>query len=258
MTTPQPGTYPRTHTTPGRANPAAVALALTHRLVLFAALQAAVAAALALAGTPDPWAASVAWWPVTATVTNLVGVGLLSALFRREGRRWRDLLRVEPRTAPRDALTTLALLVVGGVVAMGPNLGLAALLWGDPEAPLAVFIQPLPLWAALVALVGFPLTIALAELPAYYGYARPRLEALGLRPWAALGLAALLHGLQHAALPLVFEARFLAWRGLMFLPFALFVGAALRWRPRLLPYLIAAHALIDLTVGLMVWQASVG
>lgn len=235
-----------------------VARVLASRTILFAAFQAALAAAFALRGVPSPWAASVAWWPLTVTAANLVGVAWLSGLMRGEGRRWRDFLHVERGSVRGDVLVTLGLLAVGGIVAMGPNLGLATVLWGDPQAPLATLVQPLPLWAALVAAIGFPLTIAASELPTYYGYVRPRLEALGARPWQAVVLAATVHGLQHVTLPLVPDARFMAWRALMFLPFALFVGAALRWRPRLLPYLMVAHGLIDASVALMVVQASLG
>ena len=98
--------------------------------------------------------------------------------------------------------------------------------------------------------------MALSELPTYYAYVRPRLESAGFTPWLALGITALVHGLQHAVMPLVFDAQFMLWRSLMFLPFAVFVGAALRWRPRLLPYLMIAHALLDMSVGLMVLQAA--
>ena len=84
---------------------------------------------------------------------------------------------------------------------------------------------------------------------------RPRLESACFAPWSALLLTALFHGLQHATLPLVFDGPFIVWRSLMFLPFALFVAAVLRWRPRLLPYLMVAHALLDMSIGLMVLQA---
>jgi hypothetical protein len=229
--------------------------ALASRLVLFALFQGAVAAMMLQRGSAEPWADSVAWWPASATLANLISLAVLRRLLALEGRRYRDLLRFEGGTVRRDVLTSLGLLVVGGVLAMASNLGLAALLWGDPEAPLATFVQPLPLWGGLVALVAFPITVALSELPTYYAYARPRLEAAGLAPWLALGAAALFHGLQHATLPLVFDGTFIAWRALMFLPFALFVGAALRWRPHLLPYLMIAHALLDASVGVMVLQA---
>lgn len=231
-------------------------MALTSRMVLFAVFQALTSVFMLLREAPDPWSASVAWWPVSATLANLVSLAQLRVWLRLDGMRYRDLLRVEPGTVRKDALTSLGLLVAGGVLAMGSNLGLATLLWGNPEVPLATFVRPLPLWGGLLALVAFPVTVALGELPLYYAYARPRLEAADLAPWLALGSAALFHGLQHAALPLVFDGPFMLWRALMFLPFALFVGGALRWRPRLLPYLVVAHALIDTSVGIMILQAS--
>ncbi len=43
----------------------------------------------------------------------------------------------------------------------------------------------------------------------------------------------------------------------MFVPFALFVGAVIHWRPRMLPWLMGAHALIDFSVAWMVYAASV-
>jgi hypothetical protein len=52
-------------------------------------------------------------------------------------------------------------------------------------------------------------------------------------------------------LPLVFDLRFMAWRSLMFLPFALLVAVVLHWRPRLLPYLAIVHVLMDLSFATM-------
>jgi hypothetical protein len=57
--------------------------------------------------------------------------------------------------------------------------------------------------------------------------------------------------LQHLTAPLLFDARYLLWRALMFLPFAVWVGLVLRWRPRLLPYLAAVHVLMDFATALM-------
>lgn len=241
---------------PRRALVDRVAIALGSRIALFALVQAVAAAIFAARGHPSPWSTSIAWWPVTATIANLLSLLLLRGLLGYEGKRLAELVRIERSTWRKDVLSSLGLLAVGGVLAMVPNLGLATLLWGDAQAPLATFVQPLPLWAALVALVGFPVTVALSELTTYYGYARPRLESLGATAWQAVVLVAVVHALQHAALPLAFDVRFVVWRSLMFLPFALFVGTALRSRPRLFPYLMVAHGLLDASVGLMVLQAS--
>jgi hypothetical protein len=40
----------------------------------------------------------------------------------------------------------------------------------------------------------------------------------------------------------------LRWRFLIFLPFALWVGLIVRWRPRLLPYMMVIHALMDVSL----------
>lgn len=64
-------------------------------------------------------------------------------------------------------------------------------------------------------------------------------------------LPALMLGFQHLALPLVFDARFITWRALMFVPFAVLVGLVLRWRPRLLPYLAIVHVLMDMSFAAM-------
>lgn len=239
----------------GRISPRAVGLMLIARTLGFALFQALVAIGYASTGADAPWARSVAWWPYTATATSVLTLAALILLLRREGLRYRDLLHVEAGTWRRDAMLAAGLAVLAVVFAIGPNLGLALLLFGDVQAPLGLFLQPLPRWAAAGALVIFPLTVAASELPVYAGYVQPRLEALTGRAVVAIGLAAGGLAIQHAALPLIFEWRFLLWRALMFVPFAVLFIVVLRWRPRLLPYLVVVHLLADLGAAVQVWTA---
>jgi hypothetical protein len=46
---------------------------------------------------------------------------------------------------------------------------------------------------------------------------------------------------------LIFDWGFMLWRFGMFLPFALFTGLVLKFRPALLPYFVIVHALMDVT-----------
>jgi membrane protease YdiL (CAAX protease family) len=94
-------------------------------------------------------------------------------------------------------------------------------------------------------------TVALTELPTYFAYCMPRLEAQTGR-WSAVLLSSFFLAAQHCTLPLIWDGRFFVWRLLMFIPFALFVGLLLRWRPQLLPYLVVVHGLMDLAMVLMV------
>lgn len=248
-----PAVVPHAPTAPGERGPSwRWPLAMLHaRTVLFALVQAAVAAGYALGGHPSAWEASVAWWPLSVCVTNVVCVLLLRALSRREGSSYAGLVGFAPGTVGRDLLATLGVLVLALPVAMAGNLGLATWLFGGIEQPLAMFVRPLPLGVASVCAVLFPLTIALSELPTYFGYVMPRLARLTGRRWLAVALSAFWLSAQHATLPLVFDGRFFMWRLLMFLPFALLLGAVLTWRPRLLPYLMGVHVLLDAPVA---WQ----
>lgn len=235
------------------------AFMLVHRLLLFLFWQATTAAVLGLVGEPTPWQASVAWWPVAALLTNLVSFGLLRFLANREGLHCRRLIGVDFRREHlgKDLLALLVVFLLAGPLAVQANLGLASLIFGDAESAVALFVQPLPrsiAWAVFL----FPLTIAPVELPTYFAYAMPRLAARWSAPWMAVAVSAFWLGAQHMTLPFIPDLRFILWRVGSFIPLALLLGVSIRLRPRLLPYLMASHAVMDFPVAYMIWQASVG
>ena len=170
---------------------------------------------------------------------------LLIWLFGGEGKRYWDTFRIQRQSIKSDLLVMLGVLILFGPVAFLPNMLLSTWLFGDAQTPMGMFIRPLPMWAAIASLVIWPITQGLAELPTYFGYAMPRLETRTGHPWLAVSLAAFFLGIQHLAIPLLFDLRFMSWRALMFLPFAFMVGILLHWRPSLMPYLVVVHILID-------------
>lgn len=231
--------------------------ALTLRLVSFAAFQILVALLLAAGGSAQPWAESAAWWPLTAVLANVLTLALLARWARWEGFDLRSFYRPDRTRLRRDLPVAVLVSLGGAALAAGANLGLATALWGDPQVALDLFVRPLPTWAVLLAVVLFPVTTAATELPLYYGYLQPRLAARGAAGWTVLVLPAAFHALQHATLPLLLDPQFLAWRALMFAPFALLLAWAFRRRPTLLPYLVVVHLLLDLQAVVMVATATV-
>ena len=229
---------------------------LLSRTVLFAAAQLAIAAGLAVSGHSSPWAASAGWWPVSAFVANVVSIAWIAKIARAEGLSPRKLFHLDGSHLGRDLLVFVGVLLLAAPIAQLPNMGLATVLWGSPEAALRLFVQPIPRWAALIGLVLFPLTIAFAELPTYFAIARGRMQRAGWKGPALVVVPALFLALQHVTLPLIFDARFLTWRLFMFVPFALFLGAVVHWRPRMLPWLMVGHGLIDVGAGYLVFAAS--
>jgi len=244
-------TLPRAGLAPA---PTLVALA-SSRLMFFAAAQALISVGLALAGDAEPWSRAVGWWPVAAGLANIASIALLVRAARAEGVPLRSFFGERGR-ARQDVPYFLGVLLLVAPIAQLPNVLLADALLGGAEEAFRMMSPPIPREAALFGLLVFPVTIAFAELPTYYGYVLPRLEAAWGSRARALAVTAGFHSLQHATLPLIFNGAFVVWRMLMFLPFAFFVGFVIQRRRSLLPYLMAVHALLDLTVAWMVFAAS--
>ncbi|OGO08422.1 MAG: hypothetical protein A3K46_05030 [Chloroflexi bacterium RBG_13_60_9] len=223
---------------------------LIARMILFLLVQLIVAAILYLAGHSDPWAESARWWPFAVLSTNLVCIGLLYVLFKREGKGYFEFTQFHKESILLDLVIIVCLIPFVMLFASLPSQWLAVKLLGSYEKATAMFFQPLPIWAVIVAM-AFPITHAFAELPVYFGYAMPRIEQAAKSGWFAWGISSLFLALQHITLPLIFEPNFLLWRALNFIPFALFMGAVIKLRPRLFPYLMIGHAAIDMLLVIM-------
>lgn len=199
-----------------------------------------------LAGRHSPADDSVAWWVLTVVLANIATIGLLTCLMMREGKSLWDLYRVGPHPFWKDLLLALGLFILSLPVGALPNTLLGQALFGDALIPAQMMFRPIPLWGLAVGLL-FPLTIAFAEIPFYFAYLMPRLQAVTGKTWLVTVLCAFALAAQHVTLPFIPDGRYLLWRLLMYLPFALFVGVVMQWKPRLLRYFMVFHALMDLS-----------
>ncbi|MGM7774532.1 hypothetical protein ACSVHC_00665 [Arthrobacter sp. KNU-44] len=223
---------------------------LMSRVLLFAGFQSVVAILLYLAGDRQSWTSSAAWWPLTATAANAVSFVLLRSRTVRFGTGLRGFYRPVRESWKRDLACTAPVALGGAALAAATSITLSLWLYGSAQGGYSILVRPLPLWAAVAALLVFPLSQALTELPVYYGYSQPQLAMVTRHAWLVTFVPASFHALQHVALPLVLDNTYLLWRGLMFLPFAVLLSWALKRRPSLMPYLVAVHFGLDLQAGL--------
>ncbi len=226
-------------------------LMLFSRITLFFAIQSLFALGFLLAKSGSAWEQSANWWPLIVAATNLVCIFLLNLLFKAEGKNYLEIFKINRKVILGDILITLASFVIGGPLSVFPNILLGGWLFSDPNATLDLFVRPLPLWAAYASIIVFPVTQGLAELATYFGYVMPRLAGLGFNKYLVISVPALMLGLQHLAMPFLFDMRFILWRGLMYIPFALFSGILLYWRPRLFPILALIHVLMNMSFATM-------
>ncbi len=225
-------------------------LMLFSRSALFLLFQVLTALIFVAAGTPSAWDESARWWTFAALFTNLASLYLLVRLFTAEGKRLWDILRFSRATWKTDLLWTIGFLVVGLPIAAAPREPLAALIFSNASIATNMMFRPLPVWAFALSFL-FPLTIWFAELPTYFGYCMPRLKAQLGDGWFSWIVASFFLAAQHMFLPFILDGGYLLWRFGMFLPFAFFVGLALKLRPSLLPYLVVIHMLMDVSTVLV-------
>ena len=229
---------------------------LPMRIILAVVFQALFAFAYLLTGDDSPWQSAADLWIASFALAEFVNLWLLARLARVEGIRLVDLYNPRRGGRSTDLRWTGLAVVVAAPLAFLPTALLAQALWSDPEIGQEMLFQPVWVPAAWVMLIVFPVIHALTELPTYYGYVLPRLEAVTSRVTVPLVLTALTLSLQHAVLPLLFDTRYLVWRALMFLPLALWFGWVIQKRPTSLPYMAAAHGLLDISLPIFVLTAS--
>lgn len=226
-------------------------LMLIIRSILFLAFQALMALVFLVAGLSNAWNISAAGWPIAVVLTNLVCLLILIRLYQQEGLCFWDVFRLERQFVKQDLLFLLGFLVITGPLGYLPNILSAQWLFGDPQIALDLLVRPLPAWAAIFSFVFFPLSQGLVEIPTYMLYVLPHLESQGLRPWLAVVLVGFFLSAQHVFAPFILNTRFITYRLVMFLPFAILIALVMRWRPRLMPYMAVIHALMDFSVAVM-------
>ncbi len=218
---------------------------LGSRLILFLFFQSAVAVLL------NSWETSQKYWLLTATLTNIVSIILLISIFKREGRRFIDLFRFSRVSFRKDLLIFVGLTLIMGPVVFFPNNYLSVWLWGNVDIPFKMMFLPIENWLLYVLLLAFPITITFAELATYFGYIMPRLEKQLNKKWISILIPVLFLSIQHCTLPFIPDVKFIIYRGLVFLPFALFLGLSIRFRPTLFPYFVVMHGIMDFATALM-------
>jgi hypothetical protein len=212
--------------------------------------QALIALILFATGMPSAWDESARWWTFIVFPANFVSIYLLVRLFKAEGKRYFEVIGFSRATWKADLIWFIVASGIAMPILAAPREPLAIAIFGDATTATNLLFRPLPTWAFVLSFL-FPLTIGFAELPTYFGYVMPRLEAQLKNGWLAWLIASFFLAAQHMFLPFILDGGYLLWRLGMFLPFALFTGFVVKLRPSLLPYFLIVHALLDVTTILV-------
>jgi membrane protease YdiL (CAAX protease family) len=211
------------------------------RTALAVVAQAIVAGILALRASATPWRDAGPWLPVYGTLIDAGCLALLWRLTRHEGIRLVDLVGFARSRLARDILLGIALIPASLIFIFGGVYGAGWLLYGTLTPPLLFGSLPWP--AALYGVLIFPFLWGITEQLTYNGYLLPRFQVLGSTGFA-IALVAFVWSLQHAFMPLTFDAKVMTFRLLSSVPNSVFQTLLYLRLRRVLPLAIA-HAVMD-------------
>jgi membrane protease YdiL (CAAX protease family) len=211
---------------------------LSSRLILFFIFQMTIALFLSSLGD------SVKYWTLSATLTNVISIIILIILYKEENTSFFSLFRFQKEKIKTDLVWFIILVLISVPLAIVPSLALSNLLWGNTEYYHLILFQPVNKALLYFLLIAYPISTGLAELTTYFGYVMPRLKDHVKSQWLVIALPVIAFSVQHCTLPFLPEAKFILFRGLMYLLFSLVYGIAVYKRPSLLPWLAILQVLI--------------
>jgi CAAX prenyl protease-like protein len=223
------------------------------RPVLFVLAQAALAAVFVLLHRPSAWRSAGAWWSVYGTLVDICCLRMMARFIRRERIGVRDLVGKVRLRRGRDIFVGMGLFLLTFPVFLGGSFVSSLLIYGswDPQRNLYLLgVRTLPLWGVVYSFAAWWLISAPTEETTYQGYVLPRIEALSGQSWVAGVVVVFWWTLQHCALPLVPDLKYLAFRFVAFLP-GVTLLTVIYLRIRRLPPLILAHWPMDLGAVVM-------
>lgn len=217
------------------------ALMLFARSVFAVGAQGIAAGVFALQASPTPWHDAEPWLPIYGTLIDAACLTLLWRLTRHEGIRVFDLIGFERTHLVGDVLLGLGLIPVSLVFILGGVFAGSWLVYGTLSEP---YFPGLPFPFVLYGVLVWPFIWGLTEQMTYNGYLLTRFQVLCRNTILAVAVVAFAWSLQHAFMPLTFDAKFMAFRLLSSIPHSVFITLVYLRLRRVLPLAIA-HALMD-------------
>ena len=178
------------------------------------------------------------WWSPLATVINIITIGLLILIAHKNKQTYFELINYQKGKTKIVEIIVITLIVL--VVGTGGMYLAGFICYGKIPYNAPMMIAPIPKVVAILNSLLLPITTAFAEDGLYLGYGVNRIN----NKFAAILIPAFFFALQHSFIPTLFDARFMIYRFISFLPLTIILCAYYYRKRNPLPVMIG-HALID-------------
>ena len=190
------------------------------------------------------------WWSLVATAVNIVTILLVVLVAKKSGKTYREQLNLKKgMNTPKKTIILVTLFCAVGMSGMY-TAGLICYGSVMPKASLDV-VAPIPLALAIINLIALPATVSFAEDGLYLGLGVNSFK----NKYAAIYIPAFFYALQHCFIPTMFDAKYMLYRFLSFLPLTVISCRNYQKNKNPLPIMIA-HAILDFATGMMILLTS--
>ena len=187
------------------------------------------------------------WWSLVATAVNIVTILIVVLVAKRSGKGFKQFMGL---TKGKNTPKKLILLVLGFTAVGYGGLNLAGLVcYGSimPKVTVEHVVAPMPFVLALINLVLLPATISFAEDGLYLGCGVNSFK----NKYAAIIIPAFFYALQHCFIPTMFDAKYMLYRFISFLPLTVIFCWYYHKKKNPLPMMIA-HAVLDYATAMTI------
>ena len=152
------------------------------------------------------------WWSIVASAVNILTILFLVISAKKAGSSYRELIAYKKRKTPvkKTLLLTIVFIFIGtaGLYAAG-YICYGVLPYSPP-----MIVEPIPLIPAILNIAVLPVTTALAEDGLYLGGGVNQIK----NKFTAILIPAFFYALQHCFIPTLFDAKYMIYRFISFLP----------------------------------------
>ncbi|MBR6149186.1 MAG: CPBP family intramembrane metalloprotease [Lachnospiraceae bacterium] len=189
------------------------------------------------------------WWTTVATIVNILTVIMLIYISRKNDMTYLDLIGYRKGDTPIKQIVIISVMILsvgGGGMYLAGFLCYGILPYSPP-----MMIAPVPKVLALINFFLLPVTTALAEDGLYLGCGVNVIK----NKTCAILVPAFFYTLQHSFIPVLIDARYIAYRFLSYLPLIIILCLYYHKKRNPLPIMVG-HALIDLMTVIWVLASS--
>jgi len=185
------------------------------------------------------------WWSIVCSVCNLVTLWLLFRLNNAENITYRQMINYQKKDINYKRIL-LGIIVVVTLGMFGMFLA-GYIAYGEFPYLAKDLIAPIPYWLALINIFILPISTTLAEDGLYLGFGVNKLS----NKWIGLFIPAFIYALQHSFIPLYFNATYMFYRFLSFLPLTILLCYWYQKKKDPVP-IMAGHFIINMATAVQI------